>query len=73
MRAKPLAPIGRAIKKRLIDLDKNQLWLVEQVKHATGLYFDSAYLQKIMTGVLKTPGILLAIREILDIPEDADP
>ena len=67
MRSKPLAPIGRTIKKRLIDLDKNQLWLVEQVKQATGLYFDSAYLQKIMTGVLKTPGILLAIREILDI------
>ena len=73
MRSKPLAPIGRTIKKRLIDLDKNQLWLVEQVKQATGLYFDSSYLQKIMTGVLKTPGILLAIREILDISEDADP
>jgi hypothetical protein len=73
MRSKPLVPIGRAIKKRLIDLDKNQLWLVGQVKQATGLYFDSAYLQKIMTGTLKTPGVVSAIREILDISEDADP
>lgn len=68
MSSKPLAPIGKEIKKRLIDLEKNQLWLAEQVKQVTGLYFDSAYLQKIMTGTLKTPGVVSAIRKILEIP-----
>lgn len=59
---------GRAIKKRLIDLDKKQTWLIQQVRERTGLYFDDSYLSKIMTGKLATPGIVQAIREILDLP-----
>lgn len=64
-----ITPFGKAIKRRLIDLDQNQNWLIEQTKQKTGLYFDSSYLHKIMTGKLNTPGVILAIREILDIPE----
>lgn len=63
---------GKAIKKRLIDLDKGQPWVIEQVKERTGLYFDSSYLHKIMVGKLATPSIVGAIREILDIPENID-
>ena len=60
-------PFGKMIKRRLIDLDKNQTWLIEQVKEKTGLFFDSSYMSKIMTGKLRTPGIVQAICEILDI------
>lgn len=62
---------GKAIGYRLIDLGKNQTWLVEQVRERTGLYFDDSYLYKIKTGQLATPGIVQAIREILELPDSA--
>lgn len=65
-----ITELGKEIKKRLIDLDKNQNWLIERVVEQTGLYFDSSYLFKILTGQLMTPKIVLAIREILDLPEN---
>ena len=58
---------GKKIRMRLIDLDKNQIWLIEQVRSKTGLYFDGSYLWKIMNGVSHTPRIVSAIRDILDI------
>ena len=60
---------GKAVKKRLIDLDKDQSWLIEQVKAKTGLHFDGGYLWKINAGVIATPSIVTAIREILGIEE----
>lgn len=60
---------GKAIKIKLITLGKTQNWLIEQVKEKTGLFFDSSYLYKIMVGKAKTPSIVTAIREILDLPE----
>ena len=64
-----LTLFGKECKKRLIDLDKPQMWLIEQVRAATGLYFDDSYLYKIKTGQLATPKIVQAIRDILDIQE----
>lgn len=64
-----LTPFGKAIKKKLVDLDKNQSWLIEQVHGQTGLYFDGSYLHKLMTGKLDTPKVVNAIRDILGIPE----
>lgn len=64
-----VTPFGREIKHRLIDLDKQQAWLIEQVKERTGLYFDNSYMNKILTGQLATPKITAAIREILDLPD----
>lgn len=43
-------------------------WL-EQVGKSTGRYFDRSYLHKIQVGEIATPGIVQAIREILDLPE----
>lgn len=64
-----LTAFGKEIKKKLVDLDKNHSWLIEQVCVQTGLYFDRSYLHKIMTGKLDTPKVVQAIREILDIPD----
>ena len=64
-----LTPLGKEIKKRLVDAERDQNWLIKQVAESTGLYFDRSYLHKIMTGKLNTPGIVLAIRKILDIPD----
>lgn len=64
-----LSEFGKEIGKRLIDLDKPQLWLIEEVRSKTGLYFDDSYLYKIKTGQLATPKIVQAIRDILDIQD----
>lgn len=64
-----LTLFGKECKKRLIDLDKPQTWLIEQVRAATGLYFDDSYLYKIQTGQLSTPKIVGAIKEILEMPQ----
>ena len=61
---------GKNIKKRLIDLEHTQVWLIEQVKERTGLYFDDSYLYKIQTGQLATPKIVSAIKDILELPDD---
>lgn len=60
---------GKDIEKRLIDLERPQGWLIEQVRQMTGLYFDDSYIYKIKTGQLSTPKIVQAIRDILDLPE----
>lgn len=58
---------GKAIKKQLIELDRPQIWLIQQVRDETGLYFDDSYLAKIITGKLKTPSMVNAINTILGI------
>lgn len=63
---------GKSVKKRLVDMDRRQAWLVEQVRAHTGLYFDDSYLHKILTGQLATPKIIQAIREILNLPDTED-
>lgn len=60
---------GKDIEKRLIDLERTQGWLIEQVRQMTGLYFDYSYIYKIKTGQLSNPKIVQAIRDILDLPE----
>ncbi|MEE0649564.1 XRE family transcriptional regulator [[Clostridium] scindens] len=64
-----LTAFGKDIGKRLIDLDKPQTWLIEEVRNRTGLYFDDSYMYKIKTGQLSTPKVVQAIREILEIQE----
>ena len=65
-----LTGFGKDIGKRLIDLERPQVWLIDQVRQRTGLYFDDSYLYKIKTGQLSTPKIVQAIRDILDLPLD---
>ena len=63
---------GKAVKKRLIDMDKKQTWLIEEVRTRTGLYFDDSYLSKVFTGKKETPSIVNAIREIVGLPDEQD-
>lgn len=69
---------GKAVKIRLIEMEKDQTWLIEQVKERTGDYFDSSYLYKLLTGKLTgeagwngKPGKAEIIRDILGIKEEA--
>lgn len=63
-----LCSFGKEIKKKLVDIDRSQNWLIEEVTKDTGLYFDSSYLYKIMIGTASTPSIVSSIRKILDLP-----
>lgn len=63
----PLCELGKTIKKRLIDVGRNQAWLIGKVKSDTGLYFDVSYLHKILTGKIATPKIISSICKILEI------
>lgn len=60
--------IRKIVKHKLIDLGKTQRWLEEEIRNRTGLFVDSGYMHKIMTGQRKAPKIVDAIFEILEIP-----
>ncbi len=62
-----LTVYGKNIKKRLVDIDQTQNWLIDEVKKRTGLYLDCSYLLKIMTGRASPQTIISAICEILNI------
>ena len=63
---------GKEVKKRLVDINQNQIWLINQVKGKTGLFLDSGYLNKILTGRRNAPKVVQAIREILELPVATD-
>lgn len=64
------ADFEKAVKKKLIDLDKSQTWLCQEINKKTGLFADVSYLNKIYSGQRNAPKIVNAIAEILDIPAD---
>ena len=68
---------GKRVKIRLIEMGKNQEWLINQVKEKTGDFFDSSYLHRILSGKLPgatgrngKAGKAQVICEILGLSED---
>lgn len=60
---------GLEVKTKLLGPpNRTQSWLAEQVSEATGMYVDSAYISRILTGQRNAPKVVQAIREILDLP-----
>ena len=62
-----MSDFGRKIKIRLIEIGKNRLWLIDQVKAKTGMYFDGGYLWRIENEQRAPEKIVAAIKEILEI------
>lgn len=60
---------GKSVKKKLVDLDQTQKWLMEKIAEKTGLYIDGFYLHKILSGQRHPPEIINAICEILEIQQ----
>jgi hypothetical protein len=58
---------GLAVKMKLLQMGKEQKWLEEEVAKRTGLYLDSGYIYKILTGQRNAPKIVSAINDILEI------
>lgn len=66
---KLVTDFGKTVKKKLIDMDKRQKWLIEEVRERTGMFLDMSYLQKVMRGERHPQKIIDAICEILDIED----
>lgn len=62
-----LTDFGKRVKYRLVDLERTQEWLQEQVREKTGLFVDSSYMYKILAGQRAAPKIVKAISEILGL------
>jgi hypothetical protein len=58
---------GLSVKTELLRRGKEQKWLEETVSAQTGLYVDSGYMYKILTGQRNAPKIVEAISEILEL------
>lgn len=60
---------SKQVKIRLIEIDKNQKWLMERVAEETGLFCDGGYLWKVLNGERNAPKIVAAIRKVLELQE----
>lgn len=58
---------GLTVKTELLRRGKEQKWLEGAVSEKTGLFVDSGYMYKILTGQRKAPKIVAAIKEILEM------
>ena len=67
MKSSKFSDFGLAVKIKLLMLGKEQKWLEEAVAEKTGLYVDSGYMYKILTGQRNAPKITAAIMEILEM------
>lgn len=65
-----MSDFGKKIKMALINNGKRQNWLIDEVRKATGLYFDCPYLCKIISGKSSNPTITAAIEKILNITKE---
>ena len=63
---------GLKVKMELLKIGKKQQWLQEEVTKRTGLFLDSGYIYKILTGERNAPKVVQAIREILGLDEDQE-
>lgn len=69
MNCSKFSDFGLCVKTELLRRGKEQKWLEESVTEKTGLYVDSGYMYKILTGQRNAPKIVAAIREILGLEE----
>ena len=58
---------GLCVKTELLRIGKSQKWLEEEVTEKTGLFVDSGYMYKILTGQRNAPNVVTAIQEVLNI------
>lgn len=72
MNCSKFSDFGLCVKTELLRQGKEQKWLEEAVSEKTGLYVDSGYMYKILTGQRNAPKIVAAICEILNIEEGGD-
>ena len=63
---------GLCVKTELLRRGKEQKWLEEAISEKTGLFVDSGYMYKILTGQRNAPKVVAAICEILSLQVEAE-
>ena len=61
-----MTDFGKTVRKRLIEIDKPQNWLVSQVE-ARGVKCDKTYLSKVLNGDRKGQQVREEIKKILNL------
>lgn len=65
---KPCSEFGKSIKKRLIEMDKTQNWLIEEFRlKLPDTYIDGSLLHKIIVGNVSSGKAVDEIHRILEI------
>lgn len=72
MNCSKFTDFGLCVKTKLLRIGKEQKWLEKAVSEKTGLFVDSGYMWKILTGKRNAPKIVEAICELLDIKKGVD-
>ena len=67
-----ISDFGLCVKTELLKNRRTQKWLEEEITKQTGLFVDSGYMYKILTGQRNAPKIVEAICEILNIENEAE-
>ena len=67
-----ISDFGLCVKTKLLKDSRTQKWLEEEITKKTGLYVDSGYMHKILTGQRNAPKIVESIREILNIENEEE-
>lgn len=67
MNMSKFSDFGLSVKTELLRLGKEQKWLEEAITEKTGLFVDSGYMYKILTGKRNAPKVVEAIKEILNM------
>lgn len=72
MNCSKFTDFGLCVKTKLLQMGMEQKWLEMAVSEKTGLFVDSSYMYKILTGQRNAPKIVDAICEILNIQKHAE-
>ena len=67
-----LSNFGLCVKTELLKQSRTQKWLEEEITKRTGLYVDSGYMHKILTGQRNAPKIVESICDILKIKNETE-
>ena len=67
-----VSDFGLVVKTELLKNRRTQKWLEEEITKRTGLFVDSGYMYKILTGQRNAPKIVEAICEILNIENEGE-
>ena len=65
-----ISDFGLNVKIELLKKGRTQKWLEEEITKRTGLYVDSGYMHKILTGQRNAPKVVESIRDILNIKDE---
>ena len=67
-----ISDFGLCVKTELLKKGRTQKWLEEEITKKTGLFVDSGYMYKILTGQRNAPKIVEAICDILNIENERE-